>query len=57
VIFKTYEENGLEELDLDTEIDCAILGDACFKVTWDNEEEGKDNFARHPGDICLVGGR
>jgi len=39
VLFKTYEENGLEELDLDTEIDCAILGDACFKVTWDNEEE------------------
>jgi hypothetical protein len=32
-----YQENNLEQLDLDTEIDCAILGDACFKVIWDNE--------------------
>jgi len=32
-----YEDNNLEQLDLDTEIDCAILGDACFKVIWDAE--------------------
>ncbi|HEX74266.1 MAG TPA: phage portal protein [Dehalococcoidia bacterium] len=31
------EENNLEQLDFDTEIDCAILGDACYKVTWDPE--------------------
>lgn len=36
---QTYEENGLEGLDFDTEIDCAVLGDACFKVTWDTEEK------------------
>lgn len=30
-----YEANGLAALDFETEIDCAILGDACFKVTWD----------------------
>ncbi|MBI4297982.1 MAG: phage portal protein [Chloroflexi bacterium] len=29
------QENSLEQLDFDTELDCAILGDACFKVTWD----------------------
>ena len=31
------QQNNLEQLDLDTEIDCAILGDACYKVIWDNE--------------------
>lgn len=29
------EENGLEELDFETEIDCAVLGDAAYKVVWD----------------------
>ena len=37
---RVYEENNLEQLDFDTEIDCAILGDACFKVTWDAEKKG-----------------
>lgn len=32
---RVYEENSLEQLDFETEIDCAILGDACYKVTWD----------------------
>ncbi|MFC2051897.1 hypothetical protein ACFLT4_04130 [Chloroflexota bacterium] len=27
-----YEDNNLEQLDFETEIDCAILGDACYKV-------------------------
>ncbi len=31
------QENNLEQLDFDTEIDCAILGDACFKVIWDTQ--------------------
>lgn len=31
------EENNLEQLDFETEIDCAILGDACYKVIWDTE--------------------
>jgi hypothetical protein len=34
---RVYEENNLEQLDLETEIDCAIMGDASYKVTWDNE--------------------
>ncbi len=33
-------ENDLEQLDLETEVDCAILGDACFKVIWDSERKG-----------------
>ena len=32
-------ENGLDALDYETEIDCAVLGDACYKVTWDADEE------------------
>ena len=32
---QVYEQNNLEQLDFDTEIDCAILGDACYKVIWD----------------------
>ena len=27
----------MEQLDFETEIDCAILGDACYKVIWDQE--------------------
>ncbi len=38
-IYKVYEENNLEQLDFETEIDCAILGDACYKVIWDHETE------------------
>jgi hypothetical protein len=34
-LYQAYEENNLEQLDLDTEIDCAILGDAGYKVIWD----------------------
>jgi len=34
-----YEANNLEQLDFDTELDTAILGDGCFKVTWDVEEQ------------------
>jgi len=34
-LYQVYKDNNLEQLDLETEIDCAILGDACYKVTWD----------------------
>ena len=34
---RVYEDNNLEQLDLETEIDCAILGDASYKVIWDGE--------------------
>jgi len=32
-----HDANSIEQLDFDTEIDCAILGDACYKVFWDQE--------------------
>jgi hypothetical protein len=34
---RVYEANGLEQLDFETETDCAILGDACYKVVWSKE--------------------
>ena len=36
-LHRVYQDNNLEQLDLDTEIDCAILGDASYKVIWDGE--------------------
>ncbi len=38
-IYDVYQQNGLSALDFDTEVDCAVLGDACYKVTWDEAEE------------------
>jgi hypothetical protein len=38
-IYKVYADNHLEQLDLETEIDCAVMGDACYKVTWDAAAE------------------
>jgi hypothetical protein len=35
---QVYEANHLEQLDFDTELDAAILGDGCYKVTWDPQE-------------------
>jgi len=37
-LYEVYEPNNLEQLDFDTEMDAAILGDGCFKVTWDARE-------------------
>jgi len=34
-ISKVAIDNNLEELDYNTETDAAILGDGCYKVTWD----------------------
>jgi len=38
-LYRVYGDNNLEQLDLATEIDCAILGDACYKVIWDTTEK------------------
>ena len=38
-LYRVYEDNKLEQLDLETEIDCAVLGDACYKVIWDTVEK------------------
>src|SRR3989304_6426658 len=36
---QVYEQNNLQQLDWETEIDAAILGDACYKVIWDTGEK------------------
>ncbi len=38
VLRETADANGLDALDFDTEIDCAVLGDAAYRVTWDAAE-------------------
>jgi hypothetical protein len=38
-LYRVYQDNNLEQLDFETETDCAILGDACFKVIWDAGEK------------------
>ena len=35
---EVYDANQLDQLDFDTEIDAAILGDGAYKVTWDAAE-------------------
>ncbi len=34
-LYRVHRENQIEQLDFETEVDCAVLGDACYKVTWD----------------------
>ena len=36
---QVYEQNNLQQLDYETEIDAAILGDGCYKVIWDTDEK------------------
>ncbi|MEX0785940.1 MAG: phage portal protein [Dehalococcoidia bacterium] len=38
VLQEVSEQNNLPQLDFDTEIDSAVLGDGAFKVTWDPVE-------------------
>src|SRR3990172_6070192 len=38
VLYEVSEQNNLAQLDFDTEIDAAVLGDGAFKVTWDPVE-------------------
>ncbi len=38
LLYRVYEENNLAEMDYETEMDAAILGDGCYKVTWDTRE-------------------
>jgi hypothetical protein len=39
LIHQVNDENNLEQLDYETEIDTAVLGDGCYKVTWDTQEK------------------
>ena len=52
------ESNSLDQLDFDSEIDTAVLGDGAYKITWD---EGRNSVRHHragrAGPSLLVGGR
>lgn len=37
---RVHHDNAVEQLDFETEIDCAALGDACYKLSWDPEAKG-----------------
>jgi len=37
---EVYSQNNLAQLDYETELDTAILGDGCYKVIWDTKEKG-----------------
>ncbi|MGB2799285.1 MAG: phage portal protein [Dehalococcoidia bacterium] len=37
-LYQVYQDNNLQALDFDTELDCTVLGDAAYKVTWDIKE-------------------
>lgn len=39
VLHQTAEASNLEQLDFDTELDAAVLGDGCYKLVWDPQEE------------------
>jgi hypothetical protein len=39
ILRQVYEENNLQQLDYETEIDAAVLGDGCYKVIWDTDEK------------------
>ena len=36
---EVYDANALDQLDFDSEIDCSVLGDAAYKVTWDGDDK------------------
>ena len=39
LLHQVYEQNNLQQLDYETEVDTAILGDGCYKVIWDAGEK------------------
>jgi hypothetical protein len=39
LLHQVYEHNNLQQLDYETEIDTAVLGDGCYKVIWDTDEK------------------
>ncbi len=39
VLRQVYDQNNLQQLDWETEIDAAVLGDGCYKVFWDQGEK------------------
>jgi hypothetical protein len=51
-LYQVYKDNNLEQLDFETEVDCAILGDAGYKVIWDPETKGVRVTAPDIQGIC-----
>ena len=56
-------ENAVAQLDFETELDCSVLGDAAYKVTWDADEGSVRISApdiqgiyawREPGDLSRI---
>jgi len=39
LLSQVYVQNNLQQLDYETEIDAAVLGDGCYKVIWDTDEK------------------
>lgn len=39
LLYQVYQDNNLQELDYETEVDAAILGDGCYKVTFDARDK------------------
>jgi len=39
VLRQAYDQNNLQQLDYETEIAAAVLGDACYKVIWDTDDK------------------
>jgi hypothetical protein len=39
LLHQFYDQNNLQQLDYETEIDTAVLGDGCYKVIWDTDEK------------------
>ena len=57
-LLDVYEANQLAQLDFDTELDAAVLGDGAFKVTWDTRGAPRPRLgAGRAGHLRLVAGR
>ncbi len=55
---EVYDANHLAQLDFDTEIDAAVLGDGAYKVTWDADGAARARVgAGRAGAVRLVAGR
>lgn len=55
LIYFVMDQNNADELDYTTEVDAAILGDGCYKVTWDAlEKRVPDNRPRRQRTLRLV---
>jgi hypothetical protein len=39
LLHQVYEQNNLQQLDWETEVDAAVLGDGCYKVIWDTDKK------------------